>query len=161
MTDRFTRAADAFETGLIAHPEVGKPVGDYDGPRNMDQAPTGEPYVEVTSDGVWDAGASIPGWYSSKTFALELWSEAARAYAKTRGRHLYWRDKPRWVEAEFIPVDQVAALNDPVLRRVTVIKVGFIYSRLLVSTMDPTGKEDSDAGQNPENGQRPVQVGDL
>jgi hypothetical protein len=144
------QAAAEFESSFIVHPEVGCPNADYEGPLDMSRAPTGEPYATILSGAQARDGEAVPIWYTDITMAAQDWIDMARHYAnggasgEPLGTHLYWRDKPRWVEAEFVPVDQAAAMNDAVLRIFTPMKIGFIYSRFVVSTMDPSGKEDGD-----------------
>ena len=139
------QAAAEFESGFIVHPEVGCPNADYEGPLDMSKAPTGERYEIVCSGCILDDGEAPAIWYANQHFAISDWLGTAKGYAGERGgRHLYWRRKPEWVEAEFVPVDQVAAINSDALKRCMRIKIGYVYSRFVVSTMDPSGKEDSE-----------------
>ena len=148
MSDALAQLVADFEQGFVVHDEVGLPNADYEGPRDMDRAPTGEPYVTVCSGCILEPNEAPAIWYTERNFAMSDWLMSAKGLAgeSAGARNLYWREKPRWVEAEFVPVDQVAAMNDAALKRCMHIKVGFVYSRLLVSTMRPDGTEDSDAG---------------
>lgn len=144
----FAEAILDLEQTFVVHHDAGYPDGEYDGPLDMTLAPNGEPYVVVSGDGILDENERVRCWYSDEEFAIECWLHAAKHYATSGPRkgatHLYWRDKPAFVGAEFVALNQAAALQDPRLRDSINIEVGYVYSRLLVSRLNPDGKDDSD-----------------
>lgn len=135
-----------FESGFTVHREAGIPVGDYDGPRDMNTAPTGEPYVTLTSDGPRDTNEPVPCWYDNEELAAAVWLSAAKHYGTTgpceHARNLYWLERPRFVRCEFVALNQAEALQEPALRESIHIDVGYVTCRLLVSRFKPDGTED-------------------
>jgi len=116
-------AIAAFEKDFTVVSVAGFPDVDLDGRFDMDRAPSGARYVEVRS-----------GWFESEDEGAEGWLREAWRYAEDRGGSvLYWREQPTWHSAEFIAVNQAALLNDRVLRSAISLRLGVVYSRLLVS----------------------------
>lgn len=135
-----------FESGYTVHREIGFPVGDYDGPRDMNRAPSGETYDTLTSDGLRKRGDPVPCWYVDEGLAVSVWLDAAKHYGEAGdrrfARNLYWLERPRFVRAEFIAVHQADLLQDPALADSLQIDVGYVTSRLLISRFRPDGTED-------------------
>ena len=131
-------AIEAFEKDFTVSSEVGWPNDDNVlGRLDMSRAPTGEPYVCVVSGGIKEQGKSFPAHYTSEALAAEAWLTSAWEYAERRGgKTLYWRDRPRWIEGEFVALDQASAMNDPDAAAPPVLKIGHVYSRMLVSKVE-------------------------
>lgn len=145
---------------FTVHEERGRPADWVDqndkvvghGARDMETAPNGEPYETLTSYGV---GARLPeqalAMFQSEGLAVQWWfdevCEWATEISKDRARwprlHLYWRDKPVFHKTTFIAMNQAELLGTASpLAAVHNIDLGFVWSRLLISTVGPDGKED-------------------
>lgn len=130
-----------FESALTVHDQVGCDAGaEYDGPRDMSRAPTGERYVTLTSGGLKAEGAPIPSWFANEEDAIDFWLMEAKHYARERGEQLYWREKPEMVSSAFLNVNQAAAIQDRRLRNTLSVELYFVWCRLLVSKLDSLGR---------------------
>ena len=135
-------AVAAFEADFTVSPLVGYPRLDEAGRVDLHRAPTGEPYIRLTSGGINGDGEPQQAWFSSEDRCALEWLRQAWIYAEMRGgKTLYWRRPPQYHEAEFVAVDQAALINDLDMRNAITIKIGTIYSRLLISKTDETGKD--------------------
>lgn len=132
-----------FESGLTVHTEVGFLVPDHPGTRDLELAPCGEPYVTVVSGAIKRRGERTPIWYAFEDDAIDAWLAMARITAEAQGRHLYWRERPQWETEEYIAVDQAKMIGDQRARADIVLKIGYVYSRLLVTNLLPDGTEDA------------------
>ena len=127
----------AFEKDFRVSPEVGYADDRLEGRADMARAPTGERYVSVTSGGLKDEGEAMPGWFATEALAIDAWLRSAWKYAEDRGGHdLYWRERPVYQEAEYIAINQAALMGDPRFRDAITLRLGCVYSRLLVSKKD-------------------------
>jgi hypothetical protein len=68
---------------------------------NFSQAPTGEPYLTVTSGGVKPEGEPAY-YYPEKKQAIATWFECFKAFCQLSGSgyNLYWRRKPFLAEID-------------------------------------------------------------
>jgi hypothetical protein len=121
------------------------------GARDMDTAPNGEPYEVVTSYGL---GARLPKdalvMFQSESLAVRWWFDEVEDWASSlrSGReywkrlNLYWRDKPTFHTTTYLAMDQggLFRTSSP-LAASHQIDLGFVWSRLLISTIGPNGEE--------------------
>lgn len=145
-----------IEAQFIVHHEIGAPTeyndttGKWvaDGPRDWSCAPCGDKYLTVTSGGVKDQGAPMSAYFSSEGRATTWWVYSVEDYAETIAPkdqwsklHLYWRDQPEYSEAEYVAMGQAELVrgSKPHPLHVT---LGSIFSRLVISKLNPDGKED-------------------
>ena len=143
-------AVEAIEAGFIVHEEAGyaSPWTDQDGEivadgaRDMTLAPNGEPYITMTSYG--DSLSYLPALFASESLAVEWWRDEVMAYAAAvRGKHLYWREKPRFCSATYLAMGQAELLQtQSPLAAILQIELGFVQAMLLISKLGPDGKED-------------------
>ena len=138
-------AVAEFEAGFTVHVEMGFPAGEHGRVIDLSRAPCDEPYVVVISGAVRRQGDPVPIWYAFEEDAVEAWVAMARVHAEGRGRHLYWRERPRWEAEDFVAVNQARMVGDPRTRADIALNIGYVYSRLLVSNLRPDGAEDPDA----------------
>jgi hypothetical protein len=101
-------------------------------------APTGEPYVIITSGGQKEEGEAFPAVCRDEETAVRLWLEAVHAYAKPLLAYhlrdgkprLYWRTYPEMKRFHMTIADE----------RQTHREAGVwytVYSRLLISSTEP------------------------
>jgi hypothetical protein len=151
------KPADAIlevESRFIVHHEIGEEVvsrGDDGsehptGARNWSRAPCGEPYVVLTSGGVRKEHEPTGVMFSDEARAWRWWYYAVLDYAETvapendwPNLHLYWRQKPECSMEEYVSLQQAQALQrgDPLHN----VRMGYVYSRLLISKLRPDGTE--------------------
>lgn len=150
------------EAWFIVHPEIGfaerytdqhgKAFGSGE-TRDMETAPCGEPYATVVSGGVF-TGGPMPMLFHDEADAIQFWRYAVEDYADTVAPgepwrdhpmlHLYWRERPVFEQRTFVALDQAAMLRERSrLATQLTIDVGVVWSRLLVSKLDPSGAETS------------------
>lgn len=139
---------------FIVHEEIGMPITSYGnddsehetGARNFSLAPTGERYVIVTSGGVKSESEPITVMFSNADRAWRWWYYAVLDYAETiapevdwPNLHLYWRMKPEFEADEYVSVKQAQRLQrgEPLFN----VRLGTVYSRLLISKLRPDGTE--------------------
>ena len=133
-------AVAAFESQMTVHDAVGYPVGNYDGPKDMSRAPTGERYCTFTCGGLKPEGRPISAWLADEWDAADDWLAALRHWANRRGTQLYWRDRPIMLTQTFVAVNQAEAMQDQRLRDSLSVELHTVWCRLLVSTKGPDGK---------------------
>lgn len=136
-------AVAEFEAGFTVHTEVGFDTGREAVGLDRGCAPCGEPYVMIVSGAIKRQGECTPIWYAFEDDAIDAWLAMARVYAEGQGRHLYWCERPRWEPREFVALDQAGMIGDPRARADIVLKVGVVYSRLVVTNLLPDGTEDA------------------
>jgi hypothetical protein len=130
--------------------QQGRPFGTAE-TRDMETAPCGEPYAVVVSGGVYTVGA-MPMLFHSEGAAIQFWRYAIEDYADevapgggwkdSKSLHLYWRDQPVFERQTYVALDQAGMLrNRSKLASQLTIDVGIVWSRLLISRLDPDGKE--------------------
>ena len=142
------------ESRFVVHHEVGEAIASYGddgsehdtGARNMSRAPCGEPYVTLCSGGVKKQGESNGVMFSDEARAWRWWYYAVLDYAETiapendwPNLHLYWRDKPAYETDEYVSLNQAQQLQrgEPLHN----VRLGYVYSRLLISKLRPDGTE--------------------
>jgi hypothetical protein len=126
-----------FEEPLTVHDAVG--FAGVAASVDMSRAPTGERYVTLTSGGLKPEGQHVPAWFADEADAIEWWLAEAKPYAEKHGKQLYWRERPELVTASYVMLDQVNAIRNGRLRESVAVDLHFVFSRLLVSTKDPSG----------------------
>lgn len=151
------KAADAIasvEGKFIVHEEIGMPVTSYGtddsehetGARNWAYAPCGERYVAVCSGGIKKEGEPSAVMFGDEERAWQWWYYAVLDYAETiapeadwPNLHLYWRNRPEWAADEYVSVNQASQLQRgyPLMNH----RLGYVYSRLLISKLRPDGTE--------------------
>ena len=135
-------AVTQFESTLTVHDQMGCPAdAEYDGPMDFSRAPTGEPYITLTSGGIKKPGYRVPAWFADKDEAIAFWLMEAKHYAKEHGTQLYWREKPELTMQTFVAIDQASAILKKALHDTMSVELWFVWSRLLVSKKGPNGKE--------------------
>ena len=133
-------AVAAFESQMTVHDAVGYAVGEYDGPKDMSRAPTGERYITLTSGGVKAEGGPMPALFAREADAVGYWLSEAEYLSKKHGKQLYWREKPVMLTQTFVAVNQAEAMQDQRLRDSLSVELHTVWCRLLVSTKGPDGK---------------------
>jgi len=146
------------ESWFLVHEEMGMPAyhvapdgTETDvGARDMGFAPCDEPYVTVMSGGVIKEGRQPPIMFRDEARAVSWWLYAVEDYAETlapraewKKLHFYWRQKPVWEITTFVAINQAELLQSrSVLSSMLTVGLGIITSRLLISKLNPDGKED-------------------
>jgi len=121
-----------------------------DGPRDMEIAPCGEPYVMVSSFGV-DADLKTDAFvmFASESLALRWFVDEIEDYAASiisdragwKSLHLYWRTEPKWFSTTYIVMDQAGLLQTKSpLSALMNVDLGFVQASLLITKTDPNGK---------------------
>lgn len=143
-----------IESKFIVHHEIGEPLISLDtdgkqhetGARNWSRAPCGEPYVSVWSSGVKAQGEPLPMMFGSESRAFRWWYYSVLDYAETIAPeeefsklHLYWRDKPQFELNEYVSLNQAQQLQSGL--SLLPVKLGSVYSRLLITRLRPDGTE--------------------
>jgi hypothetical protein len=148
------KALIEVESRFIVHEEVGLPIVSYGtddsehdtGARDWSKAPNGKPYVAVTSGGTKLETEPHAVMFSDEGRAWQWWYYAVLDYAETVAPesewptlHLYWRERPTFEVAEYISTSQAATLQlgHPMFN----LRLGTVYSRLLISKIAPDGTE--------------------
>lgn len=148
------------ESWFQVHHEVGCPEWYYDSNNqrvsdntsvDMSRAPCGQTYVTLTSGGLKDGAEPIPVWFADEERAASWWLFSVEDYAETLlpkdqwdKLHLYWRDQPEWRSVEFVAVDQAKLLREgnPLAPDMMHAALGVVWSRLLITKMNPEGVEE-------------------
>lgn len=135
-------AIAAFEKDFNVSPDTGYPDEALDGRVNMSRAPNGDRYVILWAGGIREEGEAPPVWFDDdEEAAAEEWLRSAWAYAESRGgKDLYWRERPWYRHEEYVAVDQAKLMGNPTMRAAITLRIGCVYSRLLVSKGE-TGKD--------------------
>lgn len=128
-------AVAAFEKDFTVSAEVGLADEAVKGRADMNRAPNGDRYVTLWAGGVRGQGEAPPVWVDDdEAAAAAEWLRSAWAYAEERGgKDLYWRERPSYRVVEYMAVDQVALIGDPVMRPAITLRIGCVYSRLAIS----------------------------
>jgi hypothetical protein len=152
-------AVAKVESWFTVHDERGLPVDWIDqndkfmgsGALDMETAPNGEAYQVMTSYGL---GARLPEHalvlFQNEGLAVQWWIDEIEDYAASlivardqwKRLHLYWRDKPEFLTTTYLTMNQGELLRTASpLAAIVQIDLGFVYSRMLISTIGPDGKE--------------------
>lgn len=138
------------------HAEIGAPTeytdsnGGFvqDGPRDLSLAPNGEPYIRVTSAGILTDWPSGGVFFGTEARAVTWWLYAIEDYAESiapkdewKNLHLYWRTRPIFETADYVATNQAELLQRQHGLDM-MVTLGVIYSRVLISKLNPEGKED-------------------
>jgi hypothetical protein len=144
-------AISQVEAMFTVHAEIGaeQPYtdqnGDFvkDGPCDMSLAPCGEPYVTVTSHGVGEDAFDISAMFASQSLAVQWWFDEVVDWKKrTDATHLYWRHEPEFFATTYLAMDQAGLFQTASpLKLVTAIELGWVQAEMLISKLDPDGKE--------------------
>lgn len=143
-----------LESRFTVHHDVGVPALHYDqndkasdsGARDMTRAPNGEKYVTVVSGGIKEPHDPPPVMFSEESPAVKwfLWAvediadELEPARSEWKNLHLYWRDKPVWLTAEYVAIEQAKLLQEASpLADALALGLGYVWSRLLLSVKPP------------------------
>lgn len=147
-----------LESMFTVHHEIGyaKPYRDSNGEivgdwthRDMERAPCGDKYITFTSHGI--EGEEEPRmFFVRESTALGYWQSQVEKFAENvapmsewNRLHLYWGAKPVFHKTTYIAANQAELLGTASpLGAYLVIEVGFISARLLISKLNPDGKED-------------------
>ena len=131
-------AVAAFEADFtVSDAPFGFPVDEVSGRVEASRAPNGEHYIAVASGGIKGEGEKFPAYYATEVLAAEAWLTAAWKYAEERGgKTLYWRTRPEYTEHEFVGLNQMALMNDPAWRDSITVKLGCVWSRMLITKAD-------------------------
>lgn len=129
--------------------QYGKETGDHG--LDLDRAPCGDKYVVVTSVGLLDKTTRSPAaLFGSVPLAMRWLVDEIKDYAETvepdRSRwhalHLYWRDQPKFTSTDYIAMDQSGLVQTrSIMTSFMATTLGVAHARLLISKMDPDGKE--------------------
>lgn len=139
-------AVAAFERDFAVSDEAGLVDEKLPERRDMSRAPTGEPYIILASGGLKAEGDRMPGWFATEDLAAEAWLTQAWRYADgiletgVKGSPLFWRERPTLLTGEFVALDQAAMMNDPRTRSEITLRLFAVYSRLVVSKAQESGK---------------------
>jgi len=134
-------AVAAFEKDFAVSDEAGLVDDKLPERRDMSRAPTGEPYVVMTSGGPKAEGDRMPAWFATEDLAAEAWLTQMWRYSDGRGgKVLFWRERPELAQGEFVAIDQAGMMNDPRTRADITLRLFAVYSRLLVSNAQESGK---------------------
>lgn len=124
---------ERFERDFTVHDERG--FKEEDGRLDLDRAPDGTRYVTVTSSGMRGLDRPVPGWFhaSRPTQAMDAWLDEARIYAREKGKHLWWRERPAFRVVDFVAVAQHLLIAQRDLRDTLAVSLVFVTARLLVT----------------------------
>lgn len=153
-TDAILKLEKLFQV----HHEVGQPIDwtDQDDKvlgseqRDPTLAPNGVPYVTVSSYGVDMDPATGPVLFRSERIAMSWWYDEVLDYAASVDSdkenwsrlHFYWCQKPEFYSADWLIMDQAHVLQtQSPLGAILTAELGFVQGRLLISKLDPNGKE--------------------
>jgi hypothetical protein len=146
-----------IEDRFIVHLEMGRPVLSYDqndkaidtGVTDWTKAPNGERYIMVTSGG-WETATMRSIMFNDQGRAVYWWKWAVLDYAETVAAedkwpklHLYWRERPSFVSADYIALEQanLLASGNAAALPITIV-LGTVTSRLLISRLAPDGRDE-------------------
>lgn len=149
--------AQSLERIFQVHHEIGLPMDHVRsdgeridaGGRDWSKSPCGEPYITLTSGGEKDPGTANAVLFAAESVAASWFKFALEDYAASVAPkndwgtlHLYWRTQPEWNEAEFIARDQASLVGtEGALAADLYTTLGTVYSRLVISTKGPDGRE--------------------
>lgn len=133
---RLKEAVASFEADFDAVSEaVGYEVDDA-GTVDIERAPCGEPYAPIAASGA-DAAGEPFALFTDEDAAARAWLAEAWRYAEGQGgRKLYWRERPTFVLAEYVALDQAAALAASGRYRPPVVKLAAVRAIMAVEKVE-------------------------